>query len=227
MIGHVKLCNCLSAVLLLTTFGCGLGEDPVPASHPPDPASQARQEMASVAGALFELPPGRWEEMSNPERRQHLTALITKYERMPPWDRTRRGKFPTLYYAMATLLSQQGQGEQALSYLERARPDPGSEGVHHLIRGRVLEVIERTDPAFDSYLTAFSHDLRRDIWAEVRRLAPKLEVSAEEAAVRVLSIQQKRSLAFPGFALRTPEGESRTLQDYSSKVLLVNFFFPG
>ncbi len=165
--------------------------------------------------------------MSNPQRREHLTTLIGKYERMPPWDRSRRGKFPALYYAMATLLSQQGEGEQALSFLEKAEPDSGSEGIHYLIRGRILELMERSDEALESYLRAFSYDLRPDMWSEVRALARKRGVEVDGAVARVLEVQQERAIAFPSFALKTPGGEARSLQNYDSRAILVNFFFPG
>ena len=191
------------------------------------PSRQSQMSPEGTAAELFDLSPGTWEIMTEKDRRAHLESLIGEYEGRSQEDPARRRKFPALYFALATLLSRSGEGAEALAILDRIPPHPQTASLLHLVRGQVYQSMSDPTKAMGSYLTSFSMDAQPWTWQRLDSVAKQLGFSQQQTLEQVRRLLGQQAPTFPSFDLATPEGQKKTLADFSDQAILVNFFFPG
>ena len=191
------------------------------------PSQQSSAGPEGTAAELFDLSPGTWEIMTDKDRRAHLESLIGQYESRSPDDPARTRKFPALYFALATLLSRSGEGAEALKVLDRIPLHPQTDSLLHLVRGQVYQSMSNSAKAMDSYLTSFSMDAQPWTWQRLDSVAKQLGFSQQQTLKQVRGLLGRRARTFPSFDLATPQGQKKSLADFSNQAVLVNFFFPG
>ncbi len=226
-----SLNSCILACLFLA--GCSrYAEEPsrvnTPATMPrSSPSQQSSAGPEGTAAELFDLAPGTWEIMTEKDRRAHLESLIGEYESRSPEDPTRTRKFPALYFALATLLSRSGEGDEALEILDRIPPHPQTDPLLHLVRGQVYQSMSNPAKAMGSYLMSFSMDTQPWTWQRLDSVAKQLGFSQQQTLEQVRRLLGQQAKTFASFQLATPQGQKKSLADFSNQAILVNFFFPG
>ena len=198
-----------------------------PRSSPSQQSPVGPAGPEGTAAELFDLSPGTWEIMTDKDRRAHLESLIGQYESRSPEDPARTRKFPVLYFALATLLSRSGEGAEALKILDRIPLHPQTDSLLHLVRGEVYQSMSNSAEAMGSYLMAFSMDAQPWTWQRLDSVAKQLGYSHQQTLEQVRRLLGQRAKTFASFDLATPEGQKKTLADFSNQAILVNFFFPG
>ena len=191
------------------------------------PSQQPQASPEGTAAELFDLSPGTWEIMTEKDRRAHLQSLIREYGSRSPDDPGRTRKFPALYFALATLLSRSGEGVEALKILDRIQLHPQTDSLLHLVRGQVYQSMSDPARAMGSYLASFSMDAQPWTWQRLDSVAKQLGFSQQQTLEQVRRLLGQQAQNFASFDLATPEGEKKTLSDFSDQATLVNFFFPG
>ena len=222
---------CILSYLLLAACSRYAEEPSRVSTRSPKPRSSPSQQSPAgpetTAAELFDLSPGQWEIMTEKDRRTHLESLIREYESRSPDDPVRTRKFPALYFALATLLSRSGEGVEALKILDRIPLHPQTDSLLHLVRGQVYQSMSNPVKAMGSYLASFSMDAQPWTWQRLDSVAKQLGYSQQQTLEQVRGLLLQQARAFPSFELATPQGQKKTLTDFSNQAILVNFFFPG
>ncbi len=191
------------------------------------PSQQSSGGPEGTAAELFDLSPGTWEIMTEKDRRAHLESLIRQYESRSAEDPAATRKFPALYFALATLLSRSGEGAEALQILDRIPLHPQTDPLLHLVRGQVYQSMSNPAKAMNSYLMSFSMDAQPWTWQRLDSVGKQLGYSQQQTLEQVRRLLGQQAQTFASFDLATPEGQKKTLADFSNQAILINFFFPG
>lgn len=174
---------------------------------------------------LLDLNPGVWERFSPEQRIKHLRDTIRKYETLPTGQRG--GKFPALYYLIATLLNEAGQPAEALDFLNRVENTAGTEDWLHYSKGVTLENLGEPSDAIEEYLHSLSYKMAPQVGARLAMLSRSQGVDPARHWSRLRELMASRAKPFEPFSLKTPQGKPRTLSDFQNQVTLVGFYFPG
>ncbi len=191
------------------------------------PGQQSPAGPEATAAELFDLSPGEWETMTDKDRRAHLESLIREYVSLSAGNPAKTRKFPALHFALATLLSRSGEGAEALKILDRIPLHPQTDPLLHLVRGQVYQSMSNPAKAMGSYLRSFSMDVQPWSWQRLDSVAKQLGHSQQQTLEQVRRLLGQRAQTFSSFDLATPEGQKKTLADFSNQAILINFFFPG
>ena len=187
-----------------------------------------KTEFITFQAELFQLGPGEWESMPDEDKARHLTQQIRSHEALPESDPAFIKRFPTLYYEIALVLARLGDGESALSYLERAKPRSGFEFSLHRIRGEVYASFGKSLLAIEDYAQALALHMDPFDWQRIQELCESLGESPEKWLARSRQIRAGQRWIFPDLNLETPEGKPRNLHTFlGSGGGVVVFFSPG
>ena len=184
--------------------------------------------LIGIRANLFQLRPGEWESMPDEDKARHLTQQIRSHEALPESDPAVIKRFPSLYYEIALVLARLGDGESALSYLERAKPRSGGEFSLHRIRGEVYASLGKSLLAIEDYAQALALHMDPFDWQRIQELCESLGESPEKWLARSRQIRAGQRWIFPDLNLETPEGKPRNLHTFlGSGGGVVVFFSPG
>lgn len=208
--------------------------------HDPDKAEEyeARIQSADIKSneivavawesELYDLMPSDLENMSDEDKARHLTQQIRSYEALPDGDLARIDKFPALYYEIARLLARLGDGESALSYLERVEEGPESDWHLASSRGEIYVEMEKPLLAIESFTEALALTMDPWLWQRIQEICESVGESPEKWLARSRQIRAERRWIFPNLNLETPASEKWNLHDFlGSAGSVVVFFSPG
>ena len=208
--------------------------------HDPDKAEEyeARIQSADIKSneilavawesELYDLMPSDLENMSDEDKARRLTQLIPIYEALPESDLAFIDKFPALYFEIAHLLARLGDGESALSYLERVEEVPGSDWHLASERGEVYVKMEKPLLAIEAFTEALALTMAPWLWQRIQEICESVGESPEKWLARSRQIRAERRWIFPDLNLETPDSEKWNLHDFlGSAGSVVVFFSPG
>ena len=162
------------------------------------------------------------------DRARRLTQQIRSYEALPESDRALTNKFPALYYEISHVLARLGDGESALSYLERVKEVPGLDSHLDGHRGEVYERLGKPLLAIEAFTQALALNMNPWLWQRIQELCESVGESPEKWLARSRQIRAERRWTFPDLNLETPDSQKRNLHDFlGSDGSVVVFFSPG
>ena len=188
------------------------------------------QEIEAIGweSRLYDLSPSDLKKMSDEDRARRLTQQIRSYEALPESDRALTNKFPALYYEISDVLARLGDGESALSYLERVKEVPGLDSHLDGHRGEVYERLGKPLLAIEAFTQALALNMNPWLWQRIQELCESVGESPEKWLARSRQIRAERRWTFPDLNLETPDSQKRNLHDFlGSDGSVVVFFSPG
>ena len=185
-------------------------------------------EAVGLESRLYDVSPSDLENMSDEDKVRHLTQQIRSYEALPEGDLARLDKFPALYYEIAHVLARLGDGDSALSYLERVKGVSESDEHLEAHRGQVYARIGKPLQAIEAFTEALALNMAPWLWQRIQEICESVGESPEKWLARSRQIRADRRWIFPDLNLETPDGQKRNLHDcLGSSGGVIVFFSPG
>ncbi len=177
---------------------------------------------------LLGLPFPEWESKTVPDKTRYLATLVEGASNPVPTDPKNRQRLFSLLRLMVDHLNRAGDGAQALAYLSRFSSWDGPEDYwYFLSRAQSLELTGDEAKAVEEYLRAFATRPVESVWKRVRTLSGKLGNPISVVVGKAEEILARSGGTFASFRLRSPSGRPLRLEDFSTRSVLVSFFFPG